>query len=128
MLSPHNAESPSFEQERAWVDGRMRWLIEVLGEVRLRTAEVVLPTEKYFPDEYDQSDTAVRTLVARVRAFMGLGRVVDLRYYSAADPIPPQPVSGDDTVWIDPANLNDPLALVAEIARQLGYSILLDQP
>ena len=38
--------------EKKWTESRMRWLVDKLGLERLLQTEVILPTDKYFPEPY----------------------------------------------------------------------------
>ncbi len=59
-------------REKAWVEMRLRWLGEQFGVERLARGEVIVPTEQYFPDDFDETPEAARVLLDRVCRFMGI--------------------------------------------------------
>src|SRR5215469_8145287 len=61
---------PVSEDQRQWVDSSLWRLSRLLGQNRMMQAQVVLPTDEYFPDPFDGSDDAARVLFARVCAHM----------------------------------------------------------
>ena len=52
--------APVGAREKAWVEVRMGWLADQFGIDKLRKAEVVLPTEQYFPDAYEATPEGAR--------------------------------------------------------------------
>src|SRR5262249_12359742 len=60
--------------EKTWTETRMGWLAERLGVGRLLDAEVVVPSDDYFPDPYDGTPQDARRLMARLCRYMGIGR------------------------------------------------------
>jgi hypothetical protein len=63
---------PVTEEERLWVDEGFRRLSRMLGSSRLYNAAVVLPTDEYFPDSWDGSESALAALFRRVCGYMGV--------------------------------------------------------
>jgi hypothetical protein len=57
---------------KSWVEERMRWLTGEFGGELGYEFPVILPTPKFFPDEYDGSKKAARILLDRVCAYMGV--------------------------------------------------------
>ena len=56
---------------RRWIDDKLGWLGRQFP-VPPDDRRTVLPTAEWFPDRYDQSDAAVRTLVDRVCGYMAV--------------------------------------------------------
>jgi hypothetical protein len=59
-------------REKAWVEVRMGWLAERFGIERLQRADVILPTEHYFPDAYAPTADAARDMMRRLGGYMGV--------------------------------------------------------
>ena len=111
----------------------MAWLTDQFGRDRLRDADIILPTEDYFPDAYDATEDDVRAILDRVCGYMEVDpEKVSLHFYQDRNPIAEnrtagvyQGGEGVDKVWIEYANLADPLGLVATMAHELGQVLLL---
>lgn len=135
---------PISEAERLWVDEGFRRLGRLLGRQRLLDCVIVLPSDEYFPDHYDSSDVAARSLCQRVCGFMGVdSSQVDLHVmpdsselmkmlpeyrYESNDPAGLYFGSGEDGrsfIALKQSQLKDPLSAVATIAHELGHVILL---
>jgi hypothetical protein len=63
---------PLGPREKAWVEVRMGWLADEFGTDRLRSADVVVPEEHYFPDAYEATAEGARALLDRVCGYMGV--------------------------------------------------------
>ena len=126
-----------------WTRDRMGWLVGQFGWDRLRTCQVVLPTPKFFPDRYDQSEDAARALFLRTCGYMGIDPAqVELQFHY---PIHRagftgalarqkldwagqfQTAAGKKIVRIDAALLPDPETLVATFAHELAHVVLLGE-
>lgn len=122
---------------RVWVEKRMAWLASEFGRDRLRSAPVVLPTSEFFPDPYDGSDEAVRAILDRVCGYMGVPpESIEFSIYDDKPPIETDGLvrgtvglyqeEGDNfRIWLESGSLDDPLALVATMAHELGHVLLL---
>jgi len=55
---------------KAWVEERLQWLVEEFDDHAFNGRPIVLPTPEFFPDQYDGSQKAVRTLLDRVCGYM----------------------------------------------------------
>src|SRR5437762_10161000 len=81
-------DCPVDEPVKAWIEGRMNWLVQQFGIDRLRTAEVVLPTEDFFPDAYTPSAEGARTVLDRLCEYMDLDPAdVELEVYEDRNPV-----------------------------------------
>src|SRR5438445_89739 len=72
MFGWFSARCPLDTWEMTWTEMRMRWLADQFGLDRLRTAEVILPTDDYFPDPYQGTTREVRRLMRRLCGFMDI--------------------------------------------------------
>ena len=59
MLGWFRPQCPLATAEKVWVESRMTWLAHQLGSRRLLEAEVVEPTEEFFPAAYGGSEAQV---------------------------------------------------------------------
>ncbi len=82
-------------------------LAAILGTQRLLQATVVLPTPEHFPDPYDSTELALQRIFERVAAGMQVNP------------------SDKPHISINQKQLEDPMALVAVLAHELGHIILL---
>jgi hypothetical protein len=149
-LSP---KLPVTEDDRLWVDEGFKRLEKLLGRRRMLEAQVVLPTAEDFPDPYDKTPEAAEKLLRRICAYMKVdrqsidfevfgdeteelqkilphwrdshrGHAAGLYTHDAGGDVEDRAHSGM-MVSIRSTQLEDPLALVATIAHELGHVILL---
>jgi hypothetical protein len=135
---------PVTEEERLWIDGSFVRLGELLGVERMRDAVVMLPTPEHFPDQYDQSEEALETMFRRVADRMQVDPgTVELQIFDDAEhttrsmmPFASGESSGAGGLYahdgqsrtviaINGSRMDDPTALVATLAHELGHVILL---
>jgi hypothetical protein len=137
------AECPVRPVERVWIEDSMDWFVAEFGRDRL-LADVVLPTDDYFPGAYEGSREDIKRVLERICKHMGIGLDrVELEHYLAADdgqvlsaevPIHAESagaaghhrVRGDRSViGIRDDQAPRPMALVATVAHELGDVLLL---
>ena len=152
-LSIFAPKLPVTESEREWVDEGFNRLERMLGRRRMLDATVVLPDAEHFPDAYDKTPEAVEKLFHRVCTFMRVDhRSVELQifreegrelrdllpYWSGKSdgcagvylhkPAPDEQADEHEkrmVIGVRSTQVEDPLALVATIAHELGHVILL---
>jgi hypothetical protein len=134
-----NPKCPVDPETRMWIERRMAWLTAEFGHDRLRAGPVVLPTPDFFPDPYDGSEPAVGVLFDRVCGYMGVQPdQIEISLYQERVPVQEGSlvpgtgglyVEGDGKfhIWLNEANVEDPAALIATIAHELGHVLLLGQ-
>jgi hypothetical protein len=135
---------PVTEEQKRWVDSSFLRLAGLLGSDRLLEATVVLPTSEYFPDPYDRSEAALQSMFERVAGHMRLNPSdIDVKLFASADEVTRDlaPFRSGETsgaaglyhhdpaerphISINETELEDPMALVAVLAHELGHIILL---
>jgi hypothetical protein len=137
------AECPVDEETREWVDVRWAWLESQFGAARVRNSRVVLAKPGFFPDPYNGTEEDARRIFDRVCGYMAIDpKSIDMSLYTVALPVEGLPhlgvraqdtagfyqrVDGRDQIWIEAENLEDPLAMVATMAHELGHVHLLSQ-
>ena len=62
---------PLRTQEKVWVESRMSWLAAKLGASRMLKAQVIEPTDEFFPDEYHASVESAQRMFDRVGRRVG---------------------------------------------------------
>jgi hypothetical protein len=137
---------PVTEEERLWVEDGFRRLSRMLGASRLQNAAVVLPTDEFFPDLWDGTESALRKLFHRVCGYMGVDpNQVEVEIIPDAsellEALPAYRLSGQNVpaglhfgggegerplVAMRNSLLKDPLGAVATLAHELSHVILLD--
>jgi hypothetical protein len=124
MLGWFSARCPLDTGEKAWTEMRLRWLADQFGIDRLLHAEVVLPTDEYFPDSYQGTADDARRMLDR------------LCYYLSIDPMTteldlgadsPPGVSVPTRIRVEAAQLADPRHVVAVLARELSRKLLVER-
>ena len=144
MLGLWAARLPISDDDQRWVDSAFCRLANLMGWQRMMTARVALPTAEDFPDPYDSSALAVRTLFLRVaRSMRADVSEVELRLFSDAIELTQDAVpfaarerstpgglyidsqSGRKLIAVHDRELKDPGVLVAVLAHELGHLILL---
>lgn len=122
---------------RDWIEQRWNWLTEQFGPERVRAAHVILPMPEFFPDAYSGTPDCARVMLDRVCGYMGIAPdVVDVSFYQDCNPVYDEKgrrgtagwyreEGGRFRIWLEIRDLDDPLALVATIAHELGHIHLL---
>jgi hypothetical protein len=128
MFGWFSPQCPLNTQEKTWTEFRMRWLVQQLGIERLLRAEVILPTEEYFPDPYRGTLEDARRIMQRLCGYMGVDpHKLQLELFS--DQLHPRSLGIYDgenrRVWAAESLLADPQALAATLAHELAHDILL---
>ena len=70
MFNLFRPTCPCDPAAKAWVEERLQWLVEEFDDTTFHGRQVVRPTPEFFPDPYDGSMKAVRTLFDRVCGYM----------------------------------------------------------
>jgi hypothetical protein len=131
------------EQQQRIDDSFLR-LAGLLGADRLFRATVVLPTPKHFPDHYDRTEVSLQRMFDRVANQMQVNpTAIDVTLFVSGDNLTRDLVpfhSGSTSgaaglchhdpadrarISIDEDQLEDPVALAAVLAHELGHIILL---
>lgn len=82
MINWLRPRCPVDQGAKRWTEDRLGWLLAQFGTQRLRDSNVIIPTRDFFPDLYDNSESAARALFARVCGFMGIApSEVELEFY-----------------------------------------------
>ena len=134
---------PVTEEERLWVDRSFVRLAGLLGRRRMTDAVLMLPTQECFPDRFDGSEAPLKAMFVRIARAMGVDAgTVQLDLFSDAAsvtrglaPLVADTSSGAGGLYfggtgklhisVHEEKLQDPLALVATLAHELGHVILL---
>ena len=133
MFGWFSTKCPLGTWEKTWTESRMGWLAQRLGIDRLMNAEVILPTERHFPDPYHHDVGDVQRMTERMRGYMGIaphtievavcadGAITGAAgvYYQRSD--------GEERshIYVAESQLAEPMALAATLAHELAHEILL---
>lgn len=130
---------PVAADEKEWIENRMAWLVRELGSERLLKHKTILPTTEFFPASYQRTEDDLRDILARVSRFMDLdAEKIQLNLYQDDHPKFQGEwnkgtaglyfeADGKFNVWLEVSILDDPNAVVATLAHELGHVILLGQ-
>jgi hypothetical protein len=137
---------PISQEDRLWVDEGFNRLSHILGRDRMLQAEVILPEAEHFPAPYDKSEAAAEKMFLRICDYMQVDRsriefeifpdeinaLSRMLPYWKGGPggcaglyVHPEDESRKMVVALRYSQLDDPLALVATVAHELGHVILL---
>jgi hypothetical protein len=128
---------------KAWIEERLQWLHEEFDDHAFNGRPLVLPTPEFFPDAYDGSKRAVRTLLNRVCEFMDVvPDLVALKFVADAGKIWMVNDAGQYLphaagtfeegerkfiIRIDKSELHDQMGLVGTMAHELAHVRLLGE-
>jgi hypothetical protein len=131
------------EEEREWLDTAFGDLENLLGGQRVVNAEVIVPTDKYFPDPYDDSPESARAMFERVAGYMGVDpakirlEIMPDEHAGLREVMPYwkqhenkaaglyQRANEEIVIGLDEKQLKDPIAMVATLAHEFAHVILL---
>jgi hypothetical protein len=140
-----DASCPVPDEQRDWLEGGFKWLTQTFRK-NLKDRPVILPTPEFFPDDFHGTEADLWTLLGRVCGYMDVDpSVFRLYLYEEGNRGAIQLVderglvSGtaglyhkDDSseyripsIGIEVSQLNDPPALVATLAHEVGHELLL---
>jgi len=130
MSAWRRAKCPLDTWEKTWVETWMRWLAEKFGIQRLVRAELVLPTERFFPEPYSGTPEDALRVLGRLSRYLGMNPE-RLRLEVVEDVQPPAAAGSEDAggmtiLRIAPGQLADLQRLVAALARELARELLLE--
>jgi hypothetical protein len=123
---------------KRWVQDRLQWLTHQFGLHVLLERPVVLPTPEFFPDPYDGSLKAVKTLFRRVCGHMGVDPdSVDVDLYTDRTPgwmVELDPTQGfaagtwqGGVIRIERSLTDRPSNLIGVLAHELAHQRLLGE-
>lgn len=114
--------------EKTWTEWRMRWLADTLGIDRLLQAEVLLPTDEFFPEPYEMTESGARRILDRLCCYMGVdGRHLQFEVWTDEKMSAAGHYDRTEQTFIRVAEsqLANPMFLVATLAHELAHEILL---
>ncbi|MGN6368579.1 MAG: hypothetical protein ACTHN5_09990 [Phycisphaerae bacterium] len=128
---------------KAWIERRLRWLMDEFGSDLFLNARNILPTNDFFPDKIESPEQGATVLVERTCEYMRVPTsTIELDFFS--DKGRPQLVNseghalggaaglyseGDGRfhIHINRSQLHDPMHLVGTIAHELAHVRLLGE-
>lgn len=123
LFSP---KPPLTVREKAWTEVRMRWLARQFGVDRLLKAEVVLPDDDWFPEDYDDTKDDARRLLDRICGFMQIAPT-SIQLEVCEDAAMPGAAGQYQRglVRLAESQLADPPGMVAILAHELAHDLLI---
>lgn len=129
MLGWFAPKCPVDTQEKAWTETRMHWLAERFGIDRLLQAEVILPTEQFFPDPYQGTPDDVRDFFVRLCGYMEIDPQsldLEIRPNEELPGASGQYQTGERAlIRVAESELAEPQRLLAVLAHELAHELLL---
>ncbi len=114
--------------QKTWTEYRMRWLADQLGIERLRSAQVVLPTEEFFPGSYHGDPKEVRALLDYLAGIMRITTPIELEIGAEIDMPDANGLyiaGAPPKIRVRETILADPFDVVATLLHELAHEILL---
>lgn len=120
---------PLGTHEKAWVERRMLWLAGQFGIDRMRNAEVILPTNEFFPDQYDGDEASAQKCLDLMCRYMRI-EPSTITFEILDDDQMPGAVGlyqmrERSNVCVARSQLNNPPRLLATLAHELAHELLL---
>jgi hypothetical protein len=120
---------PLRTQEKVWVETRMSWLAAKLGAARMLTAQMIEPTDEFFPDEYRASVESAQRMFDRLLDYMRIDpdrvQLVVREDWTDQDPLGEYVRGNPSAIHINPSQYADPESLVGTLTHELAHEILL---
>jgi hypothetical protein len=137
---------PLDEDQRAWIEGSLQWLLKEFGAEYFLKRQTILPDPVFFPDKYQGTEEDVVKVAERVCGYMDVNpRQVELEFFSDRDETAAKYRLGGEEDYSGAAGLyyeqgsrearkkiavnvsqfRNPTKLVATIAHELGHVLLL---
>jgi hypothetical protein len=136
---------PVSPEIKLWADEAFTRLEALLGSERMIDATVILPEDRYFPDRYDGSSSAIQAMAKRVATYMGVEpesfrvEIYAEGEHAFRESIPlwsgktsdaaglyfHRPDDGRFLVGLHANQIADPVSAVATLAHELAHVILL---
>ena len=139
MLNLFRPRCPVEFDAKDWIETRFSWLTNEFGIQRLVDGTTVLPTEEFFPLEYDCSENGIQLLMERVAAYMDVdaSRLI-LNFYEDDSPQFMDVINGRTAglysenqgyfdIWLEVNGLDDAAGVLATLAHEIGHVLLLGE-
>lgn len=114
---------------KTWVERRMLWFVERFGISRIRNARVILPTDEFFPDQYDADYPSVRRCLDRICGYMGVEPKAITLHILPDEAMPNAAgwyeMRAQSNICVAASQLEEPTRLMATLAHELAHEILL---
>lgn len=121
---------------RQWLDQRWAWLMKEFGRDCFRKRPLILPDPKFFPDPYTGTFEDVEALLFRVACYMEIDPgTIELKVYQETRLLDYgkhdgtaglyHEENGKFQIWLETRKLDNPAALIATMAHELGHVHLL---
>ena len=125
LFSP---QPPLPVREKAWTEVRMRWLARQFGIDRLLKAQVILPDEDWFPEEYEgTADDACRLFDCLCEVMQIVPSSIHLEVCEDTETPCAAGQREVGLIRLAENQLADPLGMVAVLAHELAHGLLIDR-
>jgi tetratricopeptide (TPR) repeat protein len=132
---------PVDSADQEWIERRMAWLVREFGEDRILRAEVILPTDHYFPDAYGGTEADVRAMFDRLCGYMQVDPTrIELGFYTEKRPRAGNldvagfeqgtaglydEREGKTVIWVEASALEDSMSVAGTLVHELCHVHLL---
>jgi hypothetical protein len=139
MLNFFKPHCPVDQSTKEWIETRFAWLTAEFGLERLLTGKTIVPTEEFFPPQYECTEEGLTDLMHRIATFLGIDpRRLDLHFYEEKSPAFDLNLidgsvglyaenNGRFEIWLEVNSLGDPGVVIATLAHELCHVLLLGQ-
>lgn len=144
-------KSPVSAEAGEWIEKSMRWFVSLYGQERLENLPVVLPTEEFFPDDFQATYESAQATMQRICFFLRIDSgQIHLEIFEDAEAQLARELRKSLPHWSEDSHraagtysedaerekfcirlkhslLTDPMRLVATISHELCHVLLLGQ-
>jgi hypothetical protein len=120
---------PIGTEEKVWVESRMTWLAQQFGVERMLKAQVIEPTDEYFPEAYHGTEEDAQRMFRKLLGFLDIdpGSVPLLvrHDWDHNSPLGEYQQGERPQILLNPSQLEDPESLLGTLAHELAHHLLL---
>jgi hypothetical protein len=120
---------PIGTEEKVWVESRMTWLAQQFGVERMLKAQVIEPTDEYFPEAYHGTEEDAQRMFRKLLGFLNIdpsGVEFEVRHdWNHNSPLGTYQQGMPARICLHPAQLEDPESLIGTLAHELAHHLLL---
>ena len=123
LFSP---QPPLPVREKAWTEVRMRWLAHKIGVDQLLKAQVILPNEDWFPEDYEGTADDARRLLDRLCGVMQITpSSIQLEVCGDTEISCAAGQNDGGLIRLAENQVADPLGMIAVLIHELAHRLLI---
>ncbi len=120
---------PIGTEEKVWVESRMTWLAQQFGVERMVKAQVIEPTDEFFPEAYHGTEEDAQRMFHQLLGYLdihaGSVPLVVRHDWDHNSPLGEYQQGERPQIFLNPSQLEDPESLLGTLAHELAHHLLL---